>query len=334
MSGKLYTKVRLPGFYDLAIRLGVVAGLLFAATLIVYLEGGLVDSRTGGRPGFLDCVYFALVTVTTVGYGDIVPVESHSRLIDAFLLTPIRFVVIFVFVGTAYQLSIKRFQEEYRMKRAVEKLEGHVIVCGFGATGRAAVQELLLQGRSPDQIVVLATSEVSLQEAAELGVVAIMGDATHENVLKSVAIGKAAHVLICPGRDDTAVLVALTAHDLNPEARLIAMCHEQENARLLERSGAHVIVSPSTAGGNLMAAGTRRQHLVETMQDVLSIGGELRLDERQVAPEEAGKSPADLEGLAVLRVYRGDRFYNVSELPALEAGDTIVYIAGRHEASA
>ena len=331
MAVKLYTPVETPGVRGLLVRLGVLLALLLVAVVIVYIEGGLVDSHTGETPEFLDCIYFVLVTVTTVGYGDIVPVETTSRLTDAFVLTPIRFFVIFIFFGTAYQLVLQRFREEYRMKRAVDRLDHHIIVCGFGNTGRVAAQELLLQGTPPHQIVALDTDEAALAEAANLGLVAIHGDPTREQVLNSVAIDRAAHVLICPGRDDTAVLAALTTRALNPGVNVIAMCLEEENVKVLRSGGVHTIISRASAGGNLMAAATRRAHLVETMQDILSVGGALKLDERPVAPSEVGKHPADIEDVAVLRIYRAGRHYNVSDLPALEDGDTIIFVAASPE---
>jgi len=328
MTGKLYTPPRVPGLPEILVRLVIVVALLMTTILVLYFEQGLIDNHTGQAPRFWDCVYFAFITITTVGYGDIVPTTTFSRLTDALLLTPIRFVVLFIFIGTAYQLAVKRFQEEYRMKKAVARLDSHVIICGYGATGDAAVRELLLQGTPADQIVVLAMSEVSLQAAADLGVVAVAGDATRENVLKSVAVEKASHVLICPGRDDTAVLIALTVRDLNPQAHIVSMCHEEENVKLLQRSGAQTIVTPASAGGNLMAAATRRSHLVETMQDMLSVGGGLQLDERPVHDNEVGKASGDLDGLAVVRVYRKGTFYNAGGLPELEKGDVIVFVTG------
>lgn len=328
MEGRLYTPPKLPDVRNLVWRAVFVLGLLVFAVLVVYFEGGLVDARTGRHPGFLDCIYYILITITTVGYGDIVPVATSSRLVDAILLTPIRFIVILTFFNTAYQLTIRRLQEDFRMKRTVDNLERHCILCGFGATGRAALDELLLQGRPKEQIVVLELDEEALKEAAGTGVVVVHGDATREAVLKSVAIERAAHAIVCPGRDDTAVLIALTVHHLNPNAQVIAMCKEAENARLLQRSGASVIVSPSVAAGNMLAAATRRTHLVETMQDILSFGGALQLDERVVREGEAGRHPRDLEGCAVLRVYRSGRHFDVPRLPLLEEGDILVYVRG------
>ncbi len=327
MSGKLYTPLRPAGLRDIAIRAGIMLGLLASAILIVFFEGGLVDTRRNDEhPDFASSVYYAIITITTVGYGDIVPSTNRARLIDAVLLTPIRFVFIFTFVGTAYQFTIKRLQEDYRMSRVVNHLHNHVIVCGYGATGRAAVQELLLQGTASDQIVVLDNSDQALHDTEGLDVPVVRGDATRESVLRSVAIERAAHIIICPGRDDTAVLISLTAHALNPNAQIIAACRAQENVKLLQRAGAHTTVSAASAGGNLMAAATRHVHLVNTMRDVLTVGGELMIDEREIYEDEVGLTPNQIEHIAVLRVYRDARYFDVSDMPELVQGDKIVYV--------
>ena len=326
MTGKLYMRERPPTIVDFGKRILIVLGLLYVVAFLVYIEGGLVDSQTGEHPGFWDCLYFTVVTVTTVGYGDIVPVGTVSRLTDAFLITPVRFIVIFLIFDTALRFIFRRLREDYRMRKATEQLNGHTIVCGCGMTGRAAIRELLLQGTPPEQIVVLDTEEESLEEASALGVVCIAGDAAREQVLESVAIERAAHIIVSPGRDDSAVLITLTVCALSPDAHVIAMCQENENAKLLERSGAHHIVSPAHAGGTLMAAATRRGHLVDTLEDLLSAGGTLLLDEREVSSTEVGKRPAELIDTQIIRVYRGDTHYATPNAPALKSGDILVFL--------
>ena len=337
MSGKLYTAVRPPGVRNMLFRVAVMVGLLILAVLIVYFEGGLRDSVRAGEesqhPDFAGCVYYVLITITTVGYGDIVPVTVRARLIDGILLTPIRFIFIFTFVGTAYQLVLQRLQEGYRMNRMVSKLHNHVIVCGYGATGKATVRELLLQGTAADQIVVLDNSDQALLETTHLDVSVVQGDATSESVLRSVAIDRAAHVIVCPGRDSVAVLIALTSHAINPTAQIIAACRTQENIKLLQRAGANSIISAATAGGNLMAAATRHVHLVNTMQEVLTVGGELMIDEREIREDEIGRMPNQLKDIAVLRVYRDERHFDVTEMPELVSGDKIVYVGKTDRAS-
>lgn len=326
MTGKLFIPSNGPNSREILIRSGIVVALIIGVTVGVYLEGGLIDTQTGKAPGFWDCLYYALVTITTVGYGDIVPVGTSSRLIDAILLTPIRFFVLFLILGTAYQLAFQRFQEEYRMNKIVRKLKNHIIICGFGATGRVILDELLQEEHDKEQIVVLDMSPVALEEATEYGVICILGDATRELVLKNVAIDHAAYVLVSPGRDDTAALITLTARGMGPNAHIIAMCHETENIKLLERAGANRVINPALAGGSMMAAATRRRHLVETMQDLISFGGDLQLNERRVKPDEVGKAPTSIDGIAVVRIYRGSEHFSVAEFPKLEAGDVIVYL--------
>lgn len=328
MTAKLHKPARQHQLHDLLVRLGIIGLVLFVTVVAMYIEGGHKDARTGEAPDFVGCIYFTMVTITTVGYGDIVPVTTFARLVDAFVLTPIRFFVFLLFVGFAYQFAFKRLQEDYLMKLAVKKLQEHIIVCGYGETGRAAVEELLLQGTPPGQLVVIDTNEDALDRAARHEVVAVAGDATRERVLKDVAIERASHVLICPGRDDTAVLIALTAHDLNPRAQLVVMCHEAENVRLVERSGANTIISPASAGGNLMAAATRQKHIVNTMKDILTVGGTLRMDERLVREDEVGKHPSELEGLAAVRVYRDGAHFDLTHFPTLESGDILVFVTG------
>jgi len=327
-KGILYNPPTFPTWRNVAIRGGVIVGLLLIATTAMWVEGGLIDHNTGRPPGFFDSLYFIIVSITTVGYGDITPVRTITRVTDALLLTPIRLIVMFTLFGTAYQFVFRRFQEEYRLKHIVEKLDRHTILCGFGGTGSAVAAELLLQGTPSDQIIAIDTDEIALQAASAMDIAAIKGDATREGVLKTVAIERAAHIIITAGRDDTSVLIALTALDLNPDCHIIAMCHEAENVKLLKRSGARTIVSSATAGGNLMAAATRRPHLAEVMEDLLSVGGALRLDERAVRPEEVGKRPHELPGISILRVYREKERFDCCHFPKLEQGDILVYADG------
>ena len=96
--------------------------------------------------------------------------------------------------------------------------------------------------------------------------------------------------------------------------------------KLLTRAGARTTVRPSSVGGSLMAAATRRPHLVDTLQDIMNVGGALRLEERQATRDEVGRRPADIDAL-VVRVYRGERHFSLPDFPVLEPGDTLVYIA-------
>jgi voltage-gated potassium channel len=127
--------------------------LVLAVFAVFMLDHDGLQDHIDGHVSLIDVVYFTMITITTVGYGDIVPVSDAARLIDAFFVTPVRIFVWFIFLGNAYQFIIQRLIEEWRMTRLQEQLRDHMILCGFGHSGSIAATELLLRGWKPEQLV-------------------------------------------------------------------------------------------------------------------------------------------------------------------------------------
>ena len=114
--------VRVPVWGDLGIRLGLALGLISMVVLIHWWDRtGLVDNLDGDV-SLLDVVYFTMISITTTGFGDIAPVSDRARLVEAVIVTPVRFAVLFIFVGTAYNFLIKRSWEKWRMTRIQQRL--------------------------------------------------------------------------------------------------------------------------------------------------------------------------------------------------------------------
>src|SRR5688572_24050212 len=161
--------VKLPVWGDILLRLGAVLFLVSTVVLIHWLgRDGLYDSHDG-RISFLDVVYFTMISITTTGFGDIAPVSDHARLVEAVIVTPIRVLVLFIFVGTAYNYVIKRGWEKWRMARIQEKLSDHIVVLGFGVSGSEAVCELIERGTDARCIVVMDMHPERLAVAEEMG---------------------------------------------------------------------------------------------------------------------------------------------------------------------
>ncbi|MGA1820757.1 MAG: ion channel [Thermoplasmatota archaeon] len=159
-------------------RIGVLLLVIFAISLIVYLDrSGYDDSRDGNVSPF-DAVYFTVVSITTTGYGDITPVSTVARLIDTVFITFGRAAMWFVIVGTAYQFVFERYREAYLMRAVQRGLSGHVIIAGFSTTGQSAARELMVKGTKKNQIVIITPDQEEAQQAAEEGYVSILGDAT------------------------------------------------------------------------------------------------------------------------------------------------------------
>ncbi|WP_342355036.1 potassium channel family protein [Sphingomonas sp. CFBP 8760] len=326
-----------PRFYR-AGRLGPLTTLAIRAVAVLVLVGialgghwidrdGLRDNSDGAVT-FLDIVYFTVITVTTVGYGDIVPVSTSARMFDTFVVTPIRIFVFLIFLGSAYSFMLRQGWERWRMGLIRRELKDHVIVCGYGRSGTAAVAELLERGHDPGDIVVVDERADRLRLAEELGVATVEGDATHNRVLSIAKVEAAAQVIVSPGRDDTAVLIVLTIRRLSPHAGIAVAIAAIENELLARDAGATIIVNPVSFGGQLLAQCTAGPHIADYMADLVTRGGSVELRERAVRPDEIGRSVREIVGGQVLRLYRGDRAIGFweHEAMALAAGDTVIEV--------
>ncbi|MDM4773004.1 TrkA family potassium uptake protein [Solimonas sp. SE-A11] len=265
---------------------------------------GLKD-HVDGEISFSDVAYFTAVTVTTVGYGDIVPVSDRARIVDALLVTPLRLVIWLVFLGTAYELVLQRWLENRRMTRIQQSLKQHLIVCGYGHSGQSAAQEAVARGTPPDQILVMERDEVRLRLAASCGYIGLLSDPTRENDLLDAGVANAQAVLVCLGRDDAAVLTVLTVRQLNPKVRVICSVAEEENIKLLRQAGTDAVVAPSMVGGFLMADSVQSSHIADYVSDLMRIGGRIHLLERMATPAEIGRTMRELEPGLVVRLIRG-----------------------------
>jgi voltage-gated potassium channel len=219
------------------------------------------------------------------------------------------------------------------MKDLHDRLSDHVIVCGYGVKGRAIVDELLAHGQPRDQIVAIDESEDAVDAATRIGIVALRGDASSEELLRAANLEEANAVMVAPHRDDASVLISLTVRNLAPDVHLVAAAREEENVKLLYGAGADLVVSPSVSGGRLMAAAVRQHAVPQFLEDLLSFGEGLAMSERIVRPDEAGlyaRELPDLQGALLLGVARGTERCPFHQLPCfrLQAGDVLVYLSG------
>jgi voltage-gated potassium channel len=321
--------VNVPIWVDVGGRLLAAFALIFLVVLLHWSDhDGLVDNHDG-VVSFLDVFYFTMISITTTGFGDIAPVSNRSRLIEAVIVTPIRFAVIFIFVGTAYNFIIKRSWEKWRMARIQEKLSGHIVVLGFGISGSETVNELIERGTPPSSIVVIDPLEKRLEDAAALGCNVMAGDATRDETLLDARISKAQSVLVSAGRDDTSILIVLTVRHLAPKVPISVVVRATDNELLAQQAGADNVINPVHFTGLLLAGSAQGTHVADYLTDLASVSGQVQLIERPVMPEEVGRSIRDLaSGGLGLRIYRNGSPYGYWDIEAtqLRPGDMIVEI--------
>lgn len=321
--------VRIPVWGDLGIRLGAALGLITLVVMIHWLDrDGLVDHHDGAV-SFLDVVYFTMISITTTGFGDIAPVSNQARLVEALIVTPVRFAVLFIFVGTAYNFIIKRSWEKYRMASIQKRLTDHIVVLGYGVSGSEAVRELIARGTSARCIVVVDSSEDRLAEAERLGCNILAGDASRDDTLEAVRIAEARSVLVSAGRDDTSILMVLTVRHLAPGVPISVVVRADDNELLARQAGASNVINPVRFTGRLLAGSADGAHIAEYLADLASVSGRVQLVEREVLPEEVGKSIDHLKSNGRgLRIYRNGEpiGYWENECQLLQPGDVIVEI--------
>lgn len=321
--------LRVPVWADLGLRVSAALALVFIVVLIHWWDrAGLVDNLDG-EVSFLDVVYFTMISITTTGFGDIAPISDRARLVEAVIVTPIRFLVIFIFIGAAYDFIIRRSWEKWRMARIQETLSGHVVVIGFGISGSEAVAELIERGTDPRHIVVMDTREERLAEAELLGCNVMAADATRDDSLMAVRIDKAETVLVSAGRDDASILIVLTIRHLAPDVPITVVVRAADNELLAHQAGANNVINPVRFTGLLLAGSVQGMHIADYMADLASVTGRVHLVERPVSPEEIGKSIEQLAtGGRGLRVYRNGAALGFWEPEAqrLQLGDVVVEI--------
>ncbi|MFD5348920.1 potassium channel family protein [Streptomyces anulatus] len=314
----------------------LMALLVLATTvLIVWLDRGGYNDNADGKVDLLDAIYYATVTLSTTGYGDITPYSDGARLINVVLVTPLRVLFLIILVGTTLEVLTERTRVDFRLKRWRSNLRDHTVVVGFGTKGRSAILTLCTTGLRKDQIVVVDPASKVIEAANAEGFTGVLGDATRSDVLLRAELQKARQIIIATQRDDTAVLVALTARQLNRGAKIVAAVREEENAPLLRQSGADAVITSASAAGRLLGLSVLSPSAGTVMEDLIQQGSGLDLVERPVIKAEVGKNVRETDDL-VVSVLRGHRLLGYDDPAAspLQLTDRVITIVRKSPSSA
>ncbi|WP_188114132.1 MULTISPECIES: potassium channel family protein [Streptomyces] len=301
--------------------------VLVGTALIVYLDRDGYTDNSDGPVDLLDAFYYATVTLSTTGYGDITPVSDGARFTNIFLVTPLRVLFLIILVGTTLEVLTERTREEWRLNRWRTALRDHTVVIGFGTKGRSAIQTVCATGLKKEQVVVVDPSSKVIEAATADGYAGVIGDATRSDVLLRAEVQRARQIIIATQRDDTAVLVTLTARQLNRKAKIVAAVREEENAPLLKQSGADAVITSASAAGRLLGLSVLSPSAGMVMEDLIQQGSGLDMVERPVIKAEVGKGVREVEDL-VVSVVRGHRVlgYDDPAIGKLQLTDRLITI--------
>ena len=324
----LNRKSPLPAWAAIAWRVAFTVGLVVLAVLVHWAERDGLRDNTDGHVSFIDVFYFTMISITTTGYGDIVPVSQQARLFDALVVTPIRLFVVLIFVGTAYSFVFRRTWDKWLMAHIQRNLCDHIVLCGYGRSGAQAVDDLIARGTIPGDIVVIDRDPVAVERARLIGCAVMIGDATRDQTLEDAKVGRAKVVIISAGRDDTSILMTLTARRLAPDVPISVAVRNHDNEIPARQAGATTVVNPAGFAGLLLANSAHGPRVVDYLTDLVSSQGRVKLEEREVRPPEYGKPMSSITGRLGVRIYRDGRPYGFweAETRSLAAGDIIVEI--------
>ncbi|MBW2313546.1 MAG: potassium channel protein [Deltaproteobacteria bacterium] len=307
----------------------------------VFLLGTVGYRGLGGADfGWVDALYMTTITLTTVGYGETIPVAGRpvAQVFTVFLLLSGAGTFVYFFSNLTAFLVEGTVQQVFRrrhMERSIERLEQHHVVCGAGHSAEAVVQELLATGRP--LVVVEENAERVEALVARLGqdFPLVVGDATEDDVLQKAGVDRAQSLVSCIGNDKDNVLVVFTARALNPNLRIVARCLEAAYEPKLRRAGADAVVSPERIGGLRLVSETVRPTVVSFLDQMLREGGNAwRVEEVVVG---AG---SDVEGTTVaavrergfdllvmaVRSREGEWAFNPPDSLALTAGAGVIFL--------
>lgn len=307
-------------------------GVLAATVLIVYLDREGYRDSADGEVDFIDAMYYTTVTLSTTGYGDISPESSQARLVNTFVVTPLRVAFLVLLIGTTIEVLASQGREMFRVARWRKHMDDHIVVIGYGTKGRSAVETLVNNGVPKESIVIVDPTQAALGDAHADGIAVVSGDATRREVLRRAGVHRARQVIITTNRDDSTVLCALNVRQLNPDTYVVAAVREQNNVPLVRQSGADSVITSSDAVGRLLGLSTLSPTLGSVMEDLLNYGQGLEVAERDLLVPEVGKQPQQLpdQVIAVVRDGQVHRYFD-PVVTQLARGDKLIVVRPSEE---
>ncbi len=256
------------------------------AALGLVMVSGVLWYRFMEGWSWIDATYMAVITLSTVGFGEINPLSPWGRLFTIGLIMMGVGVIAYILNNFTEAMVQGYFQAGFRLRkrrRLMESLQGHYIICGFGRTGRQVATEFAAEAIS---FVVIDSEDGAIQAALQLGYATLQGDATQDQILLHGGVERARCLVAALPSDAENLYIVLSAKTLSPGIRTIARASTEEAILKLQRGGADVVVSPYITGGKRMAAAALRPQVVDFLDGILTgADGTVYVEEFLLLPE-------------------------------------------------
>lgn len=315
--------------------------VLLVITVVAGTAGFYLMGR--GQWSVERCLYMTVITISTVGYSEVIPVSqiSHGRIfVILLILFGMGSVVYFgsSIVALVIEKDISKYWREKKMLKEISKLRNHVIVCGAGTVGKQVIMELIVT-RTP--FVVIERDESKIDEIRKefnfKNPLYVIGDATDDEVLMEAGIENARGIVVALPSDKDSLIVTVTARQISRDLRIVSRCHEPSVVQRIIKAGANSVVSPNIIGGMRLASEMIRPRVVEFLDLMLrDKDRNLRIEEAKI-PDDSdliGKRLQDtwirkitsLLVIAVKDTVKGRYIYNPGPDFQIETGTTLILL--------
>ena len=237
----------------------ISSGIIIIIILFVY---GIVGSYFIMDLNLVDSIYYAVITMATVGYGDYIPHTGIEKIFATTLALGGVAVLAYVFnvMLTNFQEKMSKYSQGARKLKAIEVMEDYYIICGYGRVGKVVFEELT--DRNQNVIIIDKDKEICDSIEERDNVVVINDDAIENDLVAKLSRDNCRSVIICTGDDVNNLFIVLTVRETNPNAWIVSRASKLDNIKRLKKAGADKIVCPEIIGGEDMYYESSRPHVL------------------------------------------------------------------------
>ncbi|PWK18184.1 potassium channel family protein [Xanthomarina spongicola] len=253
--------------------------------LVVLLSAGVIGFKVLSQLTWIDAFYMTVITITTVGYGEVQPLDDTSKIFTIFLiLTSVVIVGYAISIITEYIISKNNFEglKQKKMQKKIDSLKNHIIICGFGRNGKQAATKLLAYEKP---FVIIEREKEIAEKFQSVLFPFVIGNANEDETLIQAGIERASTLISALPNDADNLFVVLSSRQINKNMNIISRASQETSYKKLKLAGANNVILPDKIGGDHMASLVVVPGLLEFI-DNLSIVGKSNINIEEISVEQ------------------------------------------------
>ncbi|MFL0352270.1 TrkA family potassium uptake protein [Xanthomarina sp. GH4-25] len=253
--------------------------------LVILLGAGVIGFKILSQLSWIDAMYMTVITITTVGFGEVQPLDDSSKIFTIFLiLTSVVVVGYAISIITEYILSKNNFEglKQRKMQKKIDSLKNHIIICGYGRNGKQAATKLLAYKKP--FVIIEKNKDIAEKFQSEL-VPFVIGNANEDDILLQAGIARASTLISALPNDADNLFVVLSSRQINKNMNIISRASQETSYKKLKLAGANNVILPDKIGGDHMASLVVVPGLLEFI-DNLSIVGKSNINIEEISVEQ------------------------------------------------